>query len=171
MPLSQEDNILIASLEGETYLNEIRVLRDTMQWEGGHHQTKDIVSDCEAYVKHRICQLNKNREFLLQLTQIWLSLITASYCTEWWSLRLLELVGEELRDDHDIVLGAVGANWRELEFASQKLRSTPSILSKALQQQVNFTLTLVLSLHFLDPRIRPHPVFPFCSSYIIRPTS
>jgi|SaaInl85LU_5_DNA_1037374.scaffolds.fasta_scaffold173534_1 hypothetical protein len=54
--------------------------------------------------------------------------------------KALEFVSEELKDDEEVCVAAVRNDWEALQFASQRLRSLPSLMDLAIELQARLTL-------------------------------
>ena len=49
-------------------------------------------------------------------------------------------MSEELKDDEEVCVAAVRNDWEALQFASQRLRSLPSLMDLAIELQARLTL-------------------------------
>jgi hypothetical protein len=132
---SQEEIPLASSPEVEFFLDMVSALRDDLL-------ARDrTVADVHEALKECVFHLKHSHEFIFKLSRMWSSFILTppgETIMPRSSLQLLPLVSEELRDDHDIVFHAVRANWKEFEFASERLRRESLILRAAVSQEVCF---------------------------------
>jgi hypothetical protein len=146
MPLNEDRhegvplNASSQQLEVDLCLEDLRSLKSTH----AKFMSPDMM---QTALKSHIVQMKHSREFILELARMWQSFITGAG-DEIWSLRLLAFVSEELQDDYAIAFLAVSANWKEFEFASQRLRSHAVILEKAVNQKVLPDHSLFKFVHF-----------------------